>query len=658
MKKKAKTKAEKGPSLEAVLKEMYRPDGNTRVSKLSRYSDGTWYFTDSSQIRLNSVPKTRLMIPWKAYETGELAGEKTSHLSAVLPQTMLQELKVLAYLNLKLPTAFPRTGKQSVKPQTVVTTIRALVTLLSEIQEEYVVEMNAAHVNRSPIQSIADIPLADIKHALSLSARSDGAALSKGLADLASPIMKNVFAGGALQWNPQDLKTLEFHYPQPRTDYEKAMPNDLFRLLSNTACNDVTTFLRFLGESLCDPTTHPDRDHPLSSIADGKKAMLDYIEIRKSDRIASAKAGSKQSATGILRRAFKRNHRVTPQEFQLYLYRVQRAAYCVIGLYTGGRYSDLTSFKTGCVAFLHGQHVLAGTTAKNRALGAPEGKDLWPAILIMRDAIRCLEEISKVTFNPYLISGCFTVAIGTAASPLTLTGFASAINAYLHLVDTSGRWKKWHINPHQLRHTLARQLSRADVGLLYIAHQMKHLHTALSALPPDVTSQYGNIGGLTQQRAMESRSAHEEAARALYGSNQPIAGGGAEDFKQRRKAYFSGMAAQGWTEDEVIGHLAKQGLPFASVGLAYCGGKREILLKDGTKELPPCLGALQCAPGDCKQAVVTKVHEPLWRKIATHNKSMANDPRMLHAKAVFEAAATKAERVLLDLAVTVEGGHS
>ncbi len=641
----------KGPSLEDVLKPMYRPAANTRVSKKSVYSDDTWDFSDDSVKRLDSVPKARLQIPWKAYESNEIGDELVSHLSAALPKPMLEELRVLAFLNIKLPSAFPRTGKQSVKPQTVTPTIRALVRLFTEIQEEYVVDLSLTQVNRSPLQSIADFSLADVRHGLSLSTRTDGAALKKGLSDLASAVMKNNFSGGLLQWNPEDIKGLDLRYPQPRSDYERAMPNDLFRLLSNTACNDVTTFLNFLGVTPCDPTTHPEEVHQFAGIPNGMQAMKDYVEIRETDRSACAKTGKKQGVTGIERRAFKAKYSITPQDFQRYLYRVQRAAYTVIGLYTGGRYSDLTSFKTNCIAFRYNQYVLSGTVTKNQPLNAREYDDLWPAIPIMRDAIRCLEEISKVTFNPYLVSGSFTIAIGETPRPLSLTGFATAINGYLQLIDTTGRWKKWRINPHQLRHTLARQLSRADVGLLHIAHQMKHLHTALSALPPGVTSEYGNIGELTQQRAMESGAAHREAIQALYGADRPIAGGGAEDFKKRRKAYFSGLAAQGWTEDEIIENLAGQGLPYASVGLAYCGGKREILLKDGTKELPPCLGSMECSPNACKQAVVTEVHKPLWVKIARHNREMAKDPRMAHAEQVFSAAIKNAEEVLRDLGV-------
>ena len=333
---------------------------------------------------------------------------------------------------------------------------------------------------------------------------------------------------------------------------------------------------------------------------------------------------------------------------------MQRAAFTVIGLYTGARYSDLTTFTNLCIQTIHGVHVLTGTHVKHEALDAQEGADLWPAIPIMRDAVTCLQYIAQATFNPFLLSGSETVPLGATPRALSLNGFTAAITNYLHEIDTSGRWADWSINAHQLRHTLAHQLARADVGLLFIAHQLKHLHTALHALPPDVTMMYGNVGDLATQRALHSDSAYLEAAKELYSPDRPVAGGGAEAFIVRRKAYFEGMAAQGWTVDEVIENLAKQGLPFASVGIGYCGGRRDTLLKDGKKETPPCIGSLQCNPGACKQAVITRTHAPVWRKILDQNRTLAADPRMAHATEPLLASMHAAEQVLADLGQLAE----
>jgi len=170
---------------------------------------------------------------------------------------------------------------------------------------------------------------------------------------------------------------------------------------------------------------------------------------------------------------------------------------------------------------------------------------------------------------------------------------------------------------------------------------------------------YGNVGDLATQRALHSNSAYREAAQELYNPKNPVAGGGAAAFIERRIAYFEGMAAQGWTEDEVIESLAKQGLPFASVGLGYCGGTRDTVFKDPEKNPPPpCIGSLECNPRECKQAVITRTHAPTWRKIADQNRKLAADPRMSHATKPLLAAMKAAMSVLEDLGEKAETEQS
>lgn len=622
---------------------------HTRISAKSRFGDDFWDFTDSALVRLSTVRDARLRIDWAKYCTPREDDAYDDHRGALITRQMVEELKMFAFLYLSLPTAFGLRGVQSVKPQTLVPTLRALILLFSDVLRQYQIAglPNASH--GGPIRSLSDVSLQDIRSVLRDFPRANGTVLSKGLKLLCSPVMATYLP--ALQWNTQDIKTLKFKLSEKRTDYKRVMPNELFRLLSNSACADVRGFLNFIGTKPHDQSVPAPSNSPLGvEISDGSQFFADYLAIRETDREYTNRAG-KKSNTGSqsLRKKFTRTYGVTPGETFQWLSRVQRAAFTIIGLYTGARYSDLTTFTKDCVQTIHGLHVLGGTHVKHQDLDAEEGVDLWPAIPIMRDAVACLEQISLVTCNPYLVSGTETVRIGDTPRALTDAGFTGAVNSYLKDIDTSGRWADWSLNPHQFRHTLAHQLARADVGLIFIAHQMKHLYTALHALPPDVTIMYGNIGNLATQRALHSESAYLEAAKELYSPDRPVAGGGASAFLERRKAYFEGMAAHGWTVDEVIENLAKQGLPFASVGIGYCGGRRDTLLKDGTKELPPCIGSLQCNPGVCKQAVITRTHAPAWSKIIEQNRKLADDPRMAHAKEPLLAAMEAAEQVLATL---------
>ncbi len=640
--------------LEDVLAGRPFVNGDTRVSAKSCFGDEEWDFTNANVARLSSVPAARLRINWAMYCSDASEDQFDDHRGAVITEMMANELKVLGYLYLKLPSAFGLRGVQSVKPQTLVVTIRALVLLFSDVLQHYQLDSWGSTPHLNPIQSLTDVPLRAIREILANSPRVDGGHLKKGLKLLASPIMAAAFQQRTLQWNTQDIKTLPFKTPKKRTDYQRVMPNELFRLLSNTACSDVLGFLHFIGEESHDKAGTPQKPTFDSTLTVGSALIADYIALRQDDRNFAAKSGKKRTGPSPQAEKFKCIYGVGRKEVFSWLYRVQRAAFTVIGLYTGARYSDLTTFTNLCIQTIHGVHVLTGTHVKHEALDAQEGADLWPAIPIMRDAVTCLQYIAQATFNPFLLSGSETVPLGATPRALSLNGFTAAITNYLHEIDTSGRWADWSINAHQLRHTLAHQLARADVGLLFIAHQLKHLHTALHALPPDVTMMYGNVGDLATQRALHSDSAYLEAAKELYSPDRPVAGGGAEAFIVRRKAYFEGMAAQGWTVDEVIENLAKQGLPFASVGIGYCGGRRDTLLKDGKKETPPCIGSLQCNPGACKQAVITRTHAPVWRKILDQNRTLAADPRMAHATEPLLASMHAAEQVLADLGQLAE----
>jgi integrase len=620
-----------------------------RVSNNSRFGDELWDFNDHKIIRLNSVPASRLRIDWAKYSAERNQEKLRRGQQTIIPQTMIQELKTFAYLYLTVPSAFGKTNSHSIKPQTVVVMLRGMIFLFSRIYQRHQEVATSLNSKKSTIRSLTDISVRDLRKALIESDRADGAQLSGSLRALTSSLMSRALPSSRLKWTDKDVSTLEFKYPNKRTDYKRVMPKELFRLLSINACRDVTGFLLFNGIQPIDNSQKIPTHTFSGRISNGATAFNDYESIRIKDREYSSRRGSRGTLSQGERRHFKKSHGVTPQEYFKYISRVQRAAMTLIGLYTGARYSDLTSFTKDCVKSLHGTHVIVGTHAKQQKIKDKENADIWPAIPVMRDAFECLKLISRVTFNPYLLSAIETVPIGQTPKPMTLSSFAEAINKYLKVVDSTGRWSEWHINPHQLRHTLAQQLARADVGLVFIAQQMKHLHTALNSLPPDVTMMYGNISGLAQQRALHADQAYLEAAKELYSPDRPVAGGGAAEFIERRKSYFEGMAAEGWTTDELIIELAKQGLPFASVGIGYCGGKRETLLKDGTKELPPCLGSLQCNPAVCHQAVITKVHEPQWRRILQQNESLAADPRMSHAQEPLLAAADTARKVIQTL---------
>lgn len=636
------------------IRDLSFPPGDFPISRRSTFRQLVWDFRDETKRRLSTIGDSKLIVDWGIYlqpQTDDAVG----HRGAYLSPSLLEEIRIASFLFYQTPSSFGgNTGKGRIKPNTLVGVIRALVVFFSEIDElrkqyhDYLVRLRLASGRYRKLQSLAKVSLEDITEALSNSARADGNALKRGLCILCSPLLAERFAG-ALQWDAGDLKELEFRYPNDRPDLRRVMPDQLFRFLSNAATDDIHGFLHFLGLTPADASGASAWPSAFSPDVDGAACFDCYVSIRDQDRAASHRAGKKISNSGPLRRQLERKFDVKPVDFFSYLLHMRNAALTLVGLYTGARWSDYSGFKVGCIEELHGYPVLRGTVVKGEDVDAPELNDLWPAIPILRDAVTCLEALSRVTHNPFLFSPSDTVPIGDTPLPLSIVGLTLAINEYLTTCDTDEDWSSWRINVHQLRHTLARQLANADVGAVFISFQLKHLYTALAALPAEVTLGYGNLSQQRMDRAVALADANLDAARALYHPDAPVAGGGADEFRKRRKTYFEGKAAAGWSVDETIQALATRGIPFVSVGPGYCGGVKEELLKDGKTRPPPCIGDLQCNPGDCPQAIVTMTHKRHWERIVEKNEELSKDPRLQHARTNFEKAIFTGRKVLSDL---------
>lgn len=633
------------------------------VSKKSRFSESHWDFRDDKNLRLNTYNDSKIQIDWSLYvmESEKYSLEHSekiikTHHDANITLNLLQEIKIVCFLQLEIPSALKTRGKKikKSKPTSVCLTARTLVTLFATIDQIRYKRIShlAPKINYRPINSISEISLEDLDVGIQNYPFSDGEALKKALRYLCTPLLKIKKFNISINWNKNDLENLKFPSTGTR-DTKKVMPNELFRMLSDNASLDVAFFsesLKWLREDKETPFKH---SALLPQDIFFAQAWEDYIEIRIEDQEYSQKLGKKSVNTQLQRKAFKNIYGLPVSDFRDYITRVQRACMLLIGLYTGGRYSDLASFNNECIKITHGMPMLVGTHIKNQSLDNPINDDLWPAIPIIVDAVKCLREISRLNNSEYLISKNSSSFEKENNKPLSSKAFTDALNAYMHAVDTLGKWKSWSINPHQLRHTLAHQLEQANVATLYISYQLKHLHNCLTSLPPSVTLGYGHIADNKVARATAAKKIYKDATSALYDPESPIAGGGAEDFIKRRKIYFDGRMAEGWSKDEIIEQLTVAGAPFVNVGTGYCGGKRETIASNGEKISPPCIGSLQCNTGNCHNAIITQSHAPIWKEIVIKNKEMAADPRLSHALANFKEAISTGERVLSQLSVDI-----
>ena len=620
------------------------PEGikaDTAVSKRSTFGDNCWHFYDADNPRLRNYSEAALTILW---------GDNGSRAYSALPTATLQVIKLFAFLYLHVPAAVGSTKRQGAPknhPHTVCEAAKLLLQFLGHVHEKSLLDGGSL----PPAASLHDLSVKHLRESLQDWDVGRGSDLRRILIYLANPVIQRACEGFAPHWTPTDIRALEFKTTQVRDDYDPVYPNPLFRLISNTATDDVTGFLRFIRETPCtdSPGIIPGPFNSL--IATGPVIIETYVAYReRQDLWQRYKNGGKPGDGMAAKRSCIERMGCTTGELLEYFRRVHEAACALIALYTGARYSDLTGFKVGCLQRIRGVWYLVGTHIKQVDIDAPSDQDLWPAIPAMRDALRCLEIFTKFTKNNFLISGLGTVETGEGKA-YSSNGLTQALERYISRIDAAGTWEAIRISPHRCRHTLAHQLARADLGLPFIAHQLKHLHSALRSVPPQVTLTYGGISDLKMERAVQAPMLHYELAKSLYDPDSPLAGGGSDEFSQRRKQYFEGKMASGMGKDAIIHALAAQAIPFSSVGMGYCLGRREIKNKDGSTQKPACIGSLQCSPDMCPNALVTREHAHLWRKVQKQNEELAERPEMQHARDGLLEKARRAKLILRDLGV-------
>lgn len=612
-------------------------DAQTVVSKTVLFGDDDWSFFDPENPRLKNYSEAALSISWKSDKNAAYAA---------LPWTTIQVVKLFAFLYLHTPAIVcsRRKGNSRNHPQTVCLLVKQLLTFLAHVHEKSLLVGGSL----PPAESLHNVSVRHLRESIRDWNFGRGKDLRRALIYLASPAIQEACVGFAPRWTPTDIRSLSFKESEARYDYEPVFPNPLFRLISNTATDDAVGFLRFVGET-------PASDVPgviPSAFAnlDGPAVFQAYVEYRERDYANKhSKKGNVTYGDGFqAKKNLLESLGCTAGECLSYIRRVHEASCSLIALYTGARYSDLTGFKSGCLQQIRGMWFLVGTHIKHEDIDKPTDQDLWPAIPAMRDALRCLELFTTFTTNHFLISGLNTVeeGCGRAYSP---NGLTQALVRYIGRTDEGGAWAEIQVSPHRCRHTLGHQLARADVGLPFIAHQLKHLHSALRAVPPQVTLMYGGIADLKFERATQAPKLHFELAKSLYDPDSPLAGGGSEEFGQRRKEYFEGMQASGMTKDDIIRGLAAKAIPFSSVGMGYCLGRREIKNKDGSMQKPACTGSLECSPESCPNALITREHAHLWKKVEKQNAELAERPEMQHAREELLEKSNRAKAILRQL---------
>lgn len=330
---------------------------------------------------------------------------------------------------------------------------------------------------------------------------------------------------------------------------------------------------------------------------------------------------------------------------------VYYAACFIVGIYTGMRPNALSEIMISkCLIREDGHDLLISKEHKGKSETLKLFDDKWVAIPIVKDAIASAKIIGKFKNNDYLFSNMDTVSSTMVRSHKNMGsgGIKHFMENYFLKVFDSDTVKGINFSAYMLRHTLAYQLFRADLGLPFISFQLKHVvdqvssYTSLGATN-DVTMSYGGIGEQLSDAkfGVIRKSAEVERIKSVMNPDATYLGPKGKEHKDRLHRAFSGYMAAGYTKEEVYVRMAEQGMAIVNMGTGFCFGGVENF-----DDSLPCIGSLRCNPIRCNNAVVTKSHAPKWREVYVSNRVLLNKKGYEDRQDQILAAMNEAESVL------------
>jgi hypothetical protein len=651
-----------------------------RVSKLSCFKDPVWDFNEDNPNISRLLRGGRLRIDFSRYKN--------------IPAAVLLELKCATLLFSQAPgvlvigEANRKKAAKVLKAQTIAPIVGGGLRFIDKLYAVLREELGDEYIDRT-MQSLSFVPSSYYAQAAGAYEFSYDYLIGSFFKVLQSPSLRGTLFPESLPG--VDLDQLPWlrlgREKQPEGErapkLSKVLQNNIFEHSSSIASMVVVDFLDSLGRSVVDTS--------MLEIRNGKQ----FFQSRDND-LTPLKLNVYMSMR-LFRAGYSKDHvkKVWPDgasvidhlfandeeyayrkactawvgsdfdiEFKQYISYVGYCCMYLVAQYTGMRPSELVRLvansclkedkESGC-------WLLESRVEKNQENLVGLFDDYWVAIPIIRDAIEASVILSKIKQNPYLFSRANTIQYGEAADPLSSTGVRDSLHCFFRGFMSAEEVKSLGIHPYMLRHTLAYQLYRADLGLPFISHQLKHFgelvgRPQIGRAFSDTTLAYGEIGDmLAKGKGREGKysikhQAELECVKSMYDPNGNYAGANAAEHKAALQKEFAGYMAAGYTEDQVFEAMTEQHIAIISVGQGFCYGSRQ----EEHDETLPCIGGLRCNPFRCKNSIVTVAHAPAWKNVYEQNKKSLADPRLQHSREHYQAAMDEARAVLRKLGIEVD----
>ncbi|MGE6261838.1 site-specific integrase [Aeromonas media] len=597
------------------------------VTSKSLFRDDVWDYTEDVEIA-KTMGRNRLIIDFSAYEN--------------IPKSIVAELKiVIVYIGIIPKRSQNRRGKsgRTLSTQSITPMVKSWLDFMDYFYNKAGEEYGNAFC-REKYSSLIDITYQDYKM------------FSVGYQKAESTVshIELVF-----EWFSLDriVNTLYSHPPflpkiehlsitqieKKEDDREKIIPDEIFDKVVTISSCLISDFLHKMGLPIKDKTAEKKlelfrNDLPPSVMDISDSDVEYYIGVRlykKNPDIALVRSKLNTELVGDVRAAdLQRPERGTEDIFN-YTKLVHDAAIYIIAQFTGMRPSEFTeirvdkpltsSFDIPCIC---------STVHKHRSTSRRLFDDLWVAIPAVEDAMATLVILTRIRNNPFVFSKSETLKF--SQEPKTLkNGVCIVIKNYFSEILTSDELNSIDFFPYMMRHTLAYQMYKVELGLPFISHQLKHFGNLVQSVGAasnkgfsSDTMCYGDIGDMLSGIKTEKNNLRHQAevhlVKEMYDPNGTFAGVNAEAHKKRLKKLFEGYQAAGYSNDEVFEAMAQQGMAVINVGTGMCYGGR---VEEFDQSLP-CIGSLRCNPNRCHQAVITKAHIPKWREVYEQNMKVVN----------------------------------
>lgn len=640
-----------------------------QVSELSMFMEGNWDFNADYPNASRFIRGSKLRIDFTKYPN--------------IPDLAMLELKAAFMLHLKALSGIPAEGdsmnvsQKLSKPNTVISRFESGMRFLDKLFSVANEELGKEHIERE-MASVQLLPA----HFYDSAAENFDYVFDDTLVQFfrylrSGYLQENVFGSNL---PIVDLEKLNWksvgatHLPEEEVKKKKQVfPNEVFEISSLAASLTIVDFLDVMHEEVVD-TASLNRRNAKNFNAAQEHGVCPlkfnvYIYKRLAQKGFSRPEVAKVIGDDIMKSSeyftvpapeavtmYVDNTRSTfDNKFRLYLNFLNYSCLYIIGQYTGMRPSEYAELlASSCLRFDGRYWLLRSNVSKHQDNLVELFDDFWLAIPIVRDAVRVCQLISKYKNNDHVFSNVDTVKFGKVGQPFSTGGTKLTLDKFFQNVLSPEQFSKLEFNAYMMRHTLAYQLYRADVGLPFISHQLKHFGDIVGVGHSErgfskTTLAYGEIGDMLAKsggRNPNGRSFRREAEleniKQRFDPDGNFAGVNAAAHKESLWKAFRGYMASGYTKDDIFEAMAEQHIAVINVGQGFCFGGAPSEFDSSI----PCIGGLRCNPNRCSNAIVSKANAPSWREVYYQNKTMLGNPEYSHTHAQNKAAMEEAFGVL------------